>query len=167
MHSVASRTGSGGCFRGRPHSSTSWTESSTQSSPAAPLPGCGPWHNGEVASSGVTSGIRAGVWPGLALRTRRSRVRGASVMSSRVLWCGLLLSSLLSIVFAAPARAADIYDAAVAHAGRAAGDAKRDVSDKPADVLRFAGIKPGMHVLDFLGYEGYYSELLSYIVGPS
>ncbi|HET9819595.1 MAG TPA: methyltransferase domain-containing protein [Rhodanobacteraceae bacterium] len=64
------------------------------------------------------------------------------------------------------ARAADIYDTAVAHPGRSAADLKRDATDKPATVLRFAGIEPGMHVLDFLGYEGYYSQLLSYIVGP-
>jgi predicted methyltransferase len=62
--------------------------------------------------------------------------------------------------------AADAYDAAVAHAGRSAVDVKRDVLDHPAEVLRLAGIKPGMHVVDFLSGDGYYSELLSYVVGP-
>ena len=61
---------------------------------------------------------------------------------------------------------ADIYDDAVAHAGRPEKDVKRDALDHPAQVLRLAGIKPGMQVADFFGDSGYYSELLSYIVGP-
>ena len=63
--------------------------------------------------------------------------------------------------------AADAYDAAVQHAGRSADDLKRDALDHPAEVLRLAGIKPGMHVVDFLSGDGYYSELLSYAVGSS
>lgn len=89
-------------------------------------------------------------------------------MSPRVLRFGVTLAFLLSTVFTAvPLRAADIYDAAVAHAGRGTADLQRDATDKPATVLRFAGIKPGMRVLDFLGYEGYYSQLLGYLVGPT
>lgn len=88
-------------------------------------------------------------------------------MSPSAFRFGIALAFLSTTAFAAaPARAADIYDTAVAHAGRSAADLKRDATDKPATVLRFAGIKPGDRVLDFLGYEGYYSELLSYIVGP-
>jgi predicted methyltransferase len=66
----------------------------------------------------------------------------------------------------AHAYAADRYDAALAHAGRSAADLKRDPIDHPADILRLAGIKPGMHVADVLAGDGYYSELLSYLVGP-
>lgn len=62
---------------------------------------------------------------------------------------------------------ADIYDDAVAHPGRPAADIQRDPTDKPAEMLRLAGIKPGMHVADLLAASGYYSELLSYVVGPS
>jgi predicted methyltransferase len=88
-------------------------------------------------------------------------------MISRTIRFGSSLALVLFIALvAAPLRAADVYDAAVANHGRPAADLKRDASDKPADVLRFAGIKPGMHVLDFLAANGYYSELLSYIVGP-
>lgn len=65
------------------------------------------------------------------------------------------------------ARAADVYDAAVHHSGRTDDDIKRDALDHPAEVLRAAGIKPGMHVADFLAADGYYSELVSYVVGPS
>ena len=76
---------------------------------------------------------------------------------------------LVALAFAAGfsnAASADIYDEAVAHAGRSANDQKRDPTDKPAEMLRLAGIKPGMTVADFLAAGGYYSELLSYIVGP-
>ncbi len=64
------------------------------------------------------------------------------------------------------AHATDVYDAAVQHSGRSADDVKRDALDHPAEVLRLARIKPGMHVVDFLAGDGYYSELLSYVVGP-
>src|SRR5450631_3833467 len=77
--------------------------------------------------------------------------------------------SLLCTVFlliSAPAGAADEYDAAVKHVGRPADDSARDALDHPAEMLRLAGIKPGMKVADVLAGDGYYSELLSYIVGP-
>jgi predicted methyltransferase len=79
-----------------------------------------------------------------------------------------LSCSLLSLMAAAPAPvlAADIYDAAVQHSGRTADDLKRDQLDHPAEILRLAGIKPGMQVADFMAADGYYSELLSYVVGP-
>ncbi|MDE2498032.1 MAG: class I SAM-dependent methyltransferase [Xanthomonadaceae bacterium] len=89
-------------------------------------------------------------------------------MTSCVFRSGITLALVLGTAFAAaPVRAADIYDAAVARFGRSAADLKRDITDRPATVLRFAGIKPGMRVLDFLGYEGYYSQLLGYVVGPT
>jgi predicted methyltransferase len=65
-----------------------------------------------------------------------------------------------------PAEAADRFDAAVAHAGRSAADLRRDGLDHPAEILRLTGIKPGMRVADVLAGDGYYSELLSYVVGP-
>lgn len=64
------------------------------------------------------------------------------------------------------AQAADRYDAAVAHAGRSAADLKRDALDRPAEILRLTGVGPGMRVADVLAGDGYYSELLSYLVGP-
>ena len=64
------------------------------------------------------------------------------------------------------ASAADVYDAAVQHQGRRAADLKRDELEHPAAVLRLSGIKPGMQVADVMAASGYYSELLSYVVGP-
>jgi predicted methyltransferase len=64
------------------------------------------------------------------------------------------------------ARAEDIYDAALKNPARSAKDVERDGRDHPAELLRLAGIKPGMRVADVLAGNGYYSELVSYIVGP-
>ena len=79
-----------------------------------------------------------------------------------------LIPALLSVAVLAAgnALAADLYSDAIEHPGRSAADLKRDAIDHPAEILRLAGIKPGMHVGDFLAGNGYYSELLSYIVGP-
>src|SRR5207237_3651240 len=72
----------------------------------------------------------------------------------------------VAVLAGANAEASDVYDSAVAHAGRPAADLKRDAIDHPAEVLRLSGIKPGMQVADYLAGDGYYSELLSYVVGP-
>ncbi len=58
------------------------------------------------------------------------------------------------------------YEAALAHPNRRTADADRDQSRKPAEVLAFFGIEPGMIVLDMFSGGGYYSELISYVVGP-
>ena len=77
-----------------------------------------------------------------------------------------LLAAFLTLsALAAAGASADIYDAAVAHTGRASEDLKRDAIDHPAEVLRLSGIGPGMRVGDVLAAGGYYSELLSFIVG--
>jgi predicted methyltransferase len=79
----------------------------------------------------------------------------------------LLVRLALTVALLAPAGAwADRYSDAVAHEGRPAGDVQRDQIDHPAEVLRLSGIHPPMVVADFLAADGYYSELLSYLVGP-
>jgi predicted methyltransferase len=79
----------------------------------------------------------------------------------------ILTAVALAALTAAANADTDIYGAAVGHPGRSADDLKRDAIDHPAEVLRLAGIKPGMQVADYLAADGYYSELLSYIVGPT
>jgi predicted methyltransferase len=56
-------------------------------------------------------------------------------------------------------------DAAIA-ADRPAADRVQDAWRKPGDVLRFLEVAPGQHALDFFSGPGYYSELLSRVVGP-
>ncbi|MFT5350776.1 MAG: putative methyltransferase [Planctomycetota bacterium] len=54
---------------------------------------------------------------------------------------------------------------AVNNPARSDEDRKRDETSKPAEVLEFLGVKPGMRILDYLSGGGYYSEILSYAVG--
>lgn len=78
---------------------------------------------------------------------------------------GLVLYSLFSISAALADSYTDIITQAVNNPARSAEDRKRDETSKPIEVLGFFGVKPGMRVLDFLSGGGYYSEILSYIVG--
>ena len=45
-------------------------------------------------------------------------------------------------------------------------DKIRDKTSKPIDIIKFSGIEPEMHVLDLFAGAGYYSEILSHVVGP-
>jgi len=54
---------------------------------------------------------------------------------------------------------------AVENADRPAADKARDKGRKPAQVLMFSGVAPGMTVLDVNAGSGYYSEILSHTVG--
>ena len=75
---------------------------------------------------------------------------------------------------AAPASATPSAEAAPApdmaavlgNPSRPADDRERDARDKPAEVLALAGFQAGDTVADILAGGGYYSEILSGIVGP-
>jgi len=56
--------------------------------------------------------------------------------------------------------------AAVADPGRPAADKERDVNRKPAEVIAFAGVKPGMTVAELGPGGGYYTRILAKAVGP-
>lgn len=56
--------------------------------------------------------------------------------------------------------------ASIASADRSQADRDRDGWANPQGVLTFLGARPGMHVIDYLAGDGYYSELLGRIVGP-
>jgi predicted methyltransferase len=61
---------------------------------------------------------------------------------------------------------ADAVAAAVANQNRLAGDTQEDSWRKPADVLQFLQLRPGAQVIDYFAAGGYFTELLSYAVGP-
>lgn len=63
--------------------------------------------------------------------------------------------------------AGSLYQAALADSGRTEQDRQRDSKRKPAATLEFFAIKPGMVVFDLFSGGGYYTELLSHIVGPT
>ncbi len=55
--------------------------------------------------------------------------------------------------------------ALLASESRAEADRARDAGRKPADVIEFLGIEPGMRVMDVIAAGGYYTEVLSLAVG--
>jgi predicted methyltransferase len=58
-----------------------------------------------------------------------------------------------------------VYATAVNNPARNDQDRQRDALRKPGEVMQFFGIGPGDTVLDLFSGGGYYSELLSYVVG--
>lgn len=56
--------------------------------------------------------------------------------------------------------------AAIAAPERSDKDRERDARDRPAEVMTFAGIQPGMVIADVFGGGGYWTELLARAVGP-
>jgi predicted methyltransferase len=77
----------------------------------------------------------------------------------------LLLASLLAgsaLAAAAPAYVAK----AVADPTRPKADVAADALRDPADTLAFAGVKPGMSVAELFPGGGYYTRMISDVVGP-
>jgi len=73
----------------------------------------------------------------------------------------LAIATILTAVISAPTLAANLD-----LSGRTNADMKRDITSKPEQIISFSGVKKGQKVLDFLGGGGYYSEILTRVVGP-
>ena len=56
--------------------------------------------------------------------------------------------------------------AAVADSGRPAADTQRDADRKPTESMAFAGVQPKSLVVELIPGGGYYTRLLSKVVGP-
>jgi predicted methyltransferase len=87
-------------------------------------------------------------------------------MGSKTLLAACAALTLATTAGAACAAAPANVAAAVADRGRPADDVKRDALRKPAEMLAFAGVKPGMTVVDFLPGGGYFTRLFAKAVGP-
>jgi len=88
-------------------------------------------------------------------------------MGLRRAWLGLLVVVTAAVGDVAWAAEAPAYvQAAVAGASRTADERKLDDRRKPAEVLAFAGVKPGQTVGEYLPGGGYYTRMLSAVVGP-
>jgi predicted methyltransferase len=81
-------------------------------------------------------------------------------MRTLALVTGLML--LGAPAFAAPPH----IEAAVKDAARPQADTSRDDLRKPAELLEFAGIRPGMVVVDMLPGGGYFTRIFTKAVGP-
>lgn len=62
---------------------------------------------------------------------------------------------------------AEHYRALLADPVRTERDHRMDASRHPAELLEFAQVRPGMHVLDVASGAGYTSQILALAVGPS
>jgi len=83
----------------------------------------------------------------------------------------LFAFAMISAPVAALAGAADMpvskaIVAAVADPSRPAAEVATDANRKPAETLAFAGVKPGMAVGEFFPGGGYFTRMLSDVVGP-
>lgn len=65
------------------------------------------------------------------------------------------------------AAAAEAIRAAVEAPGRPDEDRARDADRRPAEVLGFFGIEPGMRVVELQAGTGYYAEILAHAVGET
>ena len=80
---------------------------------------------------------------------------------------GVVLAALtLSSSSMALAAASSPLAAALADASRPAADVARDATRHPAEMLSFAGVKPGDKVADFMMGSGYFTRILATAVGP-
>jgi predicted methyltransferase len=80
----------------------------------------------------------------------------------------LIATIAMLAAMAHPVRASSESEmrSALASPARSAADRERDARDKPQQVLELAGFKKGMVIADVFGGGGYYSEILSRLVGP-
>jgi predicted methyltransferase len=62
--------------------------------------------------------------------------------------------------------AADAIAVALADPLRPEADTARDGHRKPGEIIAFAGVEPGMTVIEYSPGGGYYTRLLSRVVGP-
>jgi predicted methyltransferase len=79
-----------------------------------------------------------------------------------VLFATSLLCAPASAQSVSPAIAAAVADPA-----RPPADKDRDANRKPAEVVAFAGVKPGMTVAELGPGRGYYTRILAKTVGPA
>jgi predicted methyltransferase len=84
----------------------------------------------------------------------------------------LLLSLITAGVLAGCATAPESLpreriDALLASSDRSAGDRFNDQRRKPAEMLAFIGVRPGMTALDVSAARGYTTELIARAVGPT
>ena len=76
-------------------------------------------------------------------------------------------AAVLSVAGVAATAAVPSYVAsAVADKARPEADVKRDAERKPAEMLEFAGVKPGMTVVDLIPGSGYFTRIFAKAVGP-
>ena len=92
-------------------------------------------------------------------------------LAATVAACGSMESTSMNNKSSAPAPKTSAHGgdlaAALATADRPAEDKARDADRKPAELMQFFGVKPGMTTVDIIALGGYITEVLSVAVGPN
>lgn len=81
-----------------------------------------------------------------------------------------LLTAVAALALAsgfADAKPTPVQLAAISDKGRPEADTKRDADRKPAEMLDFAGVRPGQTVADLIPGGGYFTRLFAKAVGPT
>ena len=86
-------------------------------------------------------------------------------MKKTVIGAALFALALTGAVMAAATP--DYVTQAVADSTRPTADTDHDALRLPAETIAFAGVKPGMKVAEFFPGGGYFTRLVSDVVGPS
>ena len=84
-----------------------------------------------------------------------------------VLACVTVLSVALSSTTWAQSAVSPQIAAAVAASDRPQADVARDINRKPAQLVAFAGLKPGDKVADIMPGAGYFTRIFSHVVGQN
>jgi len=102
------------------------------------------------------------------MEAQSSRTAGSSARAAVALLAASALLALGACSTSPPAAqvAADAARAVVANPIRTDQDRRMDAARHPAEFLPFAGVRPGMQVLDVSAGGGYTSQLLALAVGP-
>jgi len=80
---------------------------------------------------------------------------------------GLIALAIAAAPLAAAQAQAPDFAAAVSAPGRPEAAVALDEVRRPAEVLRWLGLRRGMRVLDYFAGNGYYSEIMARAVGPT
>jgi predicted methyltransferase len=99
--------------------------------------------------------------PGAIMKTRLAVVTFAIFLGA----CGQPANEPVAEAVESKVPEVSIYAAAMANPSRPEADRERDDSRKPAEVLEFFAIQQGASVLDMFSGGGYYTEMLSHVVG--
>ena len=87
-------------------------------------------------------------------------------MTARAFIAAISVAFSVCLSSSASAAVPDYVAKAVADPSRPTDDRKLDADRRPAEVLAYADVKPGQSIGEFLPGGGYYTRLLSNIVGP-
>jgi predicted methyltransferase len=78
----------------------------------------------------------------------------------------LAFVAIVAAPVASSSKPASIFTQAVANPARPADHREADPLRKPAETLAFSGVRPGMTVGEFYPGGGYFTRMISYVVGP-